>query len=71
MEKEWTDYFRHICAMHSGEIAERLKDMKCEDKEEKSYRFAEQASLVVLKHFSNLLRETGYIEAAQSKCARE
>ena len=58
MNKEWSEYFKFVCSVYSGEIAELTKNTKCENEDEKTACYYEQAALVAAKHFIGLLRET-------------
>ena len=58
MNKEWSEYFKFICSIYSGEIAELMKNTKYETEAEKTACYYENAALVALRHFNRLKRET-------------
>lgn len=74
MGTEWSGFFEYVCSMYSNEIAELLQNTEykklCEDfdkyknretAEKKATCYYTQASLVALKHYVKLLRETNMI----------
>lgn len=74
MQSEWSEFFKHICSMHSGEIAKLLENTEYkalgeefkntknpEIAERKAACYYEQAALVALRHFIDLMRETNVL----------